>query len=89
MSIYRIKYRLAGSAKWETLKSVVGDSIEYLTTVNKDKTTYLSYIIYLADNSVVRLPIDTAMQFSKERHALIHKQMESDAGQKIPVKQGE
>lgn len=77
--MYNISYRLKGQWFWRTIK-VKGDAVS-----NQIGPSHILCI--LPDESTFSIPLSgTLLRYSKERHFMILKQMEAEAGQKIPLK---
>lgn len=77
--IYSVKYRKVGSFFWTKLKRVKGDS----TLVAEG----LSVRVFMLDDETrLEIPaLTNEFVFSKERHLTVLKNMEREAGQKLPI----
>jgi len=72
MQKYKVKYRLHGRRFFKTLKNVVGDGME-------GNFRFFA----LDDESLIHVPWDTEVRFSKERAVAIREKMSKQAGQPI------
>ncbi len=80
MVLYTVKYKLKGQWFWRTLKRIKGDA------VNPFIGPKHVMLIHENDSSTL-LPIEgTLFKFSNERHMLLLKRAENDAGQKLPTR---
>ena len=78
--MFHVKYKQRGQLFWRTVKNVKGDT-------NQSVCGDSHLMLIFADESCLLIPIEgTQFKFDKERHYLILKRMEAEAGQKITLK---
>lgn len=82
MSTYTVRYRKNGAFFWSTVRRVKGD----LNTVREGLQCR---VLILHDETRLEIPaLSHEFRFSKERHLIILKKMEAEAGQKLSVIEG-
>ena len=74
--IYSVKYKTRGSWFWRKIKNVKGDGVV--------PENGMRYFILLTDERI-EIPTSCEILFSRERFIHIVKQMEQEAGQKLPI----
>jgi len=69
-------------SRWHKVKNVKGDF-----TADKNGPFLPYRVLVLADETRLEVPYSYIIRFLPDRFASIHAKMETEAGQKIPVKQ--
>lgn len=78
--MFNVKYRKRGQWFWRSIKNVKGD-------MNQSVCGQAHLMFIFSDESFHLVPIEgTEFKFNKDRHYLILKRMEAEAGQKISLK---
>jgi hypothetical protein len=78
MITYTVKYKRPDDRLWSKIKGVKGDGFI-------PECAYRFFI--LEDEQRIEIPLGHLFKFSKERFTYTHKQMETEIGQKIPLKE--
>jgi hypothetical protein len=85
---YSVSYKKKNGIFWKTLKHVKGDGIiELPSGEDGERLVFPIRYFIMEDESRVEIPMDHyVFRFSKERFISIHRSMEQEAGQPIPIR---
>ncbi len=71
---YNVKYKLPNGWLWKSIKNVIGDGMEPENGFR---------FFHLENDTIIHLPIYTAVIFGPERQKVIEKEMSKEIGQPI------
>ena len=79
--LYTVKYRKPWWPFWKKFKRVKGDA-----SYDREAQQFMPYrVLILEDETRLELPFSLILKFCPKRFQSIHKDMEREAGQSIPV----
>ena len=76
-ALYTVKYKMLGQRFWTKVKNVRGDGIS-----PSDENPLFRYLVK-DDDTVIHLPLNTAIIFAPERARAIERKMSQEAKQPI------